>query len=434
MLPCRDPGLRRAGDLLEHRLGLLLAAADPALEESAELGGDHFGDDPRGGWSAEHLLRLALELWLRQPDRDHRGQALKHVLLQDRLVPCAQYPGRPELLVQCLDQRPLEPRHVRAALGRGNDVHERPDDGVVSGVPAQGDIDLEFPLDVGRRHVAEVVEDGNRFSKPAGTGQPQHVGHRLAGAQLGAEFADAAAEMKLDGPRQAVIGAIAGRPVVGDGDRQARDEVGGLPCPLNQCLDVNVGSRHEDLPVWPEPGPRPGARLGHLADLAQARSRPESGVRPVAAVFARHAPAEAGRPLVALPVHVHIEPVRQCVDDGCPDAVQSARSGVRAAAELAAGMQSGHDELDAVQAGLRLDVDRDAAAVVVDLGRVIGMQGDFDLGARTVQGLIDRVVDDLPQAMLHAPAIGRADIHAGPLTHRVETLENRQMPRRVAVT
>ena len=64
------------------------------------------------------------------------------------------------------------------------------------------------------------------------------------------------------------------------------------------------------------------------------------------------------------------------------DAVQTAGGDVRAAAELAAGVQLGEDHLDAGQAGLGLLVDRDAAAVVVDLDRVVGVQGDLDRGAR----------------------------------------------------
>ena len=47
--------------------------------------------------------------------------------------------------------------------------------------------------------------------------------------------------------------------------------------------------------------------------------------------------------------------------------MQAAGGGVGAAAELAAGVQLGDDDLDAGEPGLGLDVDRDAAAVVADL-------------------------------------------------------------------
>ena len=47
------------------------------LEERPELPGHHLAHDPGRGRGAEHLLGLPLELGLRQPDRDHRGEALR---------------------------------------------------------------------------------------------------------------------------------------------------------------------------------------------------------------------------------------------------------------------------------------------------------------------------------------------------------------------
>jgi hypothetical protein len=41
-------------------------------------------------------------------------------------------------------------------------------------------------------------------------------------------------------------------------------------------------------------------------------------------------------------------------------------------------VQLGEDHLDPGQAGLRLLVNRNASAVVVDLGRAITVQGDLD--------------------------------------------------------
>ena len=137
-----DPGLGRRDDLLQHRAGLLLAAARPGLEEALQLGGDHLGDDPGRGRGAEHLLGLPLELRLGQPDGDDRGQALQHVFLGHRLVAVLEQPGRAELLVQRPDHGALEAGDVGAALGRGDDVDEGPGDGVVAAAPAQRHVDL----------------------------------------------------------------------------------------------------------------------------------------------------------------------------------------------------------------------------------------------------------------------------------------------------
>ena len=53
---------------------------------------------------------------------------------------------------------PLEAGDVRAALGRGDDVHERPQRGLVAGVPPQRDVDVQLPLDIGRGQVPQLVQ------------------------------------------------------------------------------------------------------------------------------------------------------------------------------------------------------------------------------------------------------------------------------------
>ena len=82
------------------------------------------------------------------------------------------------------------------------------------------------------------------------------------------------------------------------------------------------------------------------------------------------------------PVDLDVEPGGQRVDHRGADAVQAAGGDVRAAAELAAGVQLGDDHLDAGQPGLGLLVDRDAAAVVVHLDRAVGVQRHLDRCAR----------------------------------------------------
>ena len=172
----------------------------------------------------------------------------------------------------------------------------------------------------------------------------------------------------------------------------------------------------------------PDFALGDPAALAgQPRLRGEAGVRSVGVEDARGAAAEADALLGRRPVDVDVHPRRQRVDDREADAVQAARGDVGAAAELAAGVQLGRHHLDAGEPGLRLLVGRDAPAVVVHLGRAVGVQRHLDRVRRARQRLVDAVVDDLPQA-LHEPArVGRADVHARPLAHRLETLEDEEV-------
>ena len=113
--------------------------------------------------------------------------------------------------------------------------------------------------------------------------------------------------------------------------------------------------------------------------------------------------------------------------------MQSTGGRVRAAAELAAGVQLGVDDLDAGQTGARLDVDRDATTVVPDLDRAVGVQEDLDPVTVAAEGLVDRVVDDLPHAVHEAALVGRADVHARPLADGLEPLEDLQVVRGVVL-
>lgn len=137
---------------------------------------------------------------------------------------------------------------------------------------------------------------------------------------------------------------------------------------------------------------------------------------------------------VAVAVHLDVETGGQGVDHGGADAVQAAGGRVGAAAELAARVQLGHHDLDAGQAGLRLDVDRDAAAVVADLDRAVVVQDDLDVVAVASQRLVDGVVDDLPQAVHQTAAVGGSDVHARALAYGLEALEDEEVPRGVVGT
>ena len=202
------------------------------------------------------------------------------------------------------------------------------------------------------------------------------------------------------------------------------------------AVKLNRRVAQEDLAVGPEPDAGAGDLLRDPADLAQARPPGEAGAGAGLAwsgELAGDAAAEAGRPGVAVPVHLDVQPRGQRVDHRRPDPVQAAGSGVGAAAELAARVQPGHDQLDAGELGLRLDVDRDAAAVVAHLGGPVGVQDDLDPGAVPGQRLVHRVVEDLPQAVLQPAAVGGADVHAGPFADRVQALEDGKVPGGIGV-
>ncbi len=116
-------------------------------------------------------------------------------------------------------------------------------------------------------------------------------------------------------------------------------------------------------------------------------------------------------------------PRGQRVDDADADAVQTAGHLVAAATELPACVEDGVDDLQGVLAG-RMLADRDAAAVVGDGD--LAVHRDRDVDGRRLAGhrLVDRVVDDLPDEVVQATGVGRADVHARALADGFEALED----------
>jgi hypothetical protein len=131
---------------------------------------------------------------------------------------------------------------------------------------------------------------------------------------------------------------------------------------------------------------------------------------------------------LALAPDVEGEAIAERVDDRDADAVQAAGDLVRAVVELAAGVQDREDDDRGVD-GLAADLHRtgrDAAAVVLDRDRVVGVDEHLDRVAVASESLVDRVVDDLEDHLVEAGAVaGVADVHARPLAHGLQALEHR---------
>ena len=201
---------------------------------------------------------------------------------------------------------------------------------------------------------------------------------------------------------------------------------------------VELGVLEEDLPVGPEAHPRAGDAPLRLADDRQRALLLVGGELGVRRVHRRAvgegaglAAAEAHAVRLAGAVDLDVEPRGQRVDDGGPDPVEATRGGIRRAAELATGVQLREDHLDTGQAGAGLDVDGDAATVVPDLDGAVAAEDHLDAGADAGQRLVDRVVDDLPQAVHETALVGRADVHARALAHGLEALEDLEVARGV---
>ncbi len=121
------------------------------------------------------------------------------------------------------------------------------------------------------------------------------------------------------------------------------------------------------------------------------------------------------------------QPVRQRIDHRYADPVQPARDLVAVLVELAARVELRHHDLGrrALEFVVVLDVDRNAAAVVDDRHRIVGVDDDLDVVAVPGQRFVDRVVEHLEHHVVQTRAVRRvADVHARPLAHGVEALQH----------
>ncbi len=117
-------------------------------------------------------------------------------------------------------------------------------------------------------------------------------------------------------------------------------------------------------------------------------------------------------------------PLAEGVDDACADAVQTRGDFVAAAAELAAGVQHGHDDLERGLLHLWLQVDGDTPTVVRDGDRAVSVDGHLDTVVVAGERLVDGVVDELVDHVVQAVDIGVADVHARSAPNSLEAFEH----------
>ncbi len=157
-----------------------------------------------------------------------------------------------------------------------------------------------------------------------------------------------------------------------------------------------------------------------LAARRQGRRRADDGER-------RHRVAvlEADDMLETATEDAQLERRGERVDDRDADPVQPARNLVAVVVELAAGMQLGHHDLGRRDAFLLVDVDRDAATIIGDRHRAVGVECHRHrvaiAGERLVDGIVDHLVDHVVEARA---VIGVADIHARARAHGIETAQH----------
>ena len=97
---------------------------------------------------------------------------------------------------------------------------------------------------------------------------------------------------------------------------------------------------------------------------------------------------------LALARDFDLEPIGERVDAFGADAVQAAGIFVGALAEFSARVQIGQDQLHRRHFPFRMNVDRNAAAVIAHGDRTIDVHGHFDLVAKSGEMFVDRVIEN----------------------------------------
>src|ERR1041385_8326194 len=70
-----------------------------------------------------------------------------------------------------------------------------------------------------------------------------------------------------------------------------------------------------------------------------------------------------------------------------------------------------------------MHVDRNTATVIAHRNGAIDMDRDIDPTAITGQVFVDRIIEDLENAVVQSALIGIADVHSRPLPDRFQTLK-----------
>jgi hypothetical protein len=70
-----------------------------------------------------------------------------------------------------------------------------------------------------------------------------------------------------------------------------------------------------------------------------------------------------------------------------------------------------------------MNINRNTAAVVAHGNRTIDMHHDFNLGAKTGEMFVDRIVENFENAVMQTAFVRIADVHSGALPDCFEALQ-----------
>src|SRR5690606_18233753 len=273
-----------------------------------------------------------------------------------------------------------EARLVRSAARRTDAVDKRVEILVIAGIVLEGDIHLDAFRGAAEQH--DVVERALALRNGL-----HHLGDPFLRMEL----------------RRSLLTT----PTIDQTEMETRVEIRHLPETSRDRVEVEI-DRVEDRRIRLEVYQRATA-LRFADHLERSRDHPAREFDPVA---------------LPVPIDDHDHPFGECVHHTHAHAMQTTRDLVRRPVELAAGMEHRKSDLNPRLLLLRVDVDRDPAAVVLDGNRSVRVNDNLDICTEAGYGLVDRVVDDLPDQVVQTALAGGADVHAGPLPYGLESLQN----------
>ena len=348
-------------------------------------------------WRDEFDLRLGLEPGVRVFNRENADETLAHIVAADRGILVFNQAVGLGVLIDRAGERRAEAGGVRAAIRIRDRVGEAQNLVVVAVVVLQHDIHIHVVLDLG---LILVFESDLAFSSNDDRLRMQEL---LVLAELADELLDA----HFVNP---MLGAHCLPALVGEGDFEAGIEEGEFAQTGGQLRKLELRCDREDRRV--------GQESDECAGLFFVFDFTDDGE-----FLHRHTALESHVVHLAVAGHLDLEPITERIDALGADAVQTARVFIGTLAELAARMEIREHEFECGDFEFRMDVHRNAAAVVLNRAGSIDMNGDIDFRAEACQVFVDRVVEHLEHAMVQAAFICRPDIHAGALAHAGEAFE-----------
>ena len=385
--------LRRLDHLADDDPRLLRMLLEPLREEFVD---EPLDDRPHLGGD-ELVLRLGREFRIRAFDAEHAGEALAGVVAGEIDLLLLEQPRAFGIADDLTGQRAAQADEMRAAVALRDVVGERQHVLVVAVVPPQSDFDAD---------AVALALDEDRLIDQRG----------LGAVEIAHEGLEAALVVEL-------LALGLGMAQIGQHDPDARIEEGEL---AQAMLDGRVVELDHG-----EGFGRGGERdLGAALRLAvDDRRRSDDLER-----RDRVAAGEFDEVLEPVAPDAQHEPGRQRIDDRNADAVQAARDLVGVLVEFSARMQLGHDDFGGRHAFFVVDAGRNAAPVVGDGARAVGVERHGHelrmAGQRLVDGVVDHLVDHVVEA---GAVVGVADVHARPLAHGVQAAQHLDRIRAVAL-